>query len=93
MEQPESSVLNSLDGKLYDHEMEQTRIYNECFSQRVEGERTNLLLYCKYLQEAPLHNLIVMKFFDISDHIKLEHEKEFCMIIAMWLFPLFLAQF
>ena len=93
MEQPESSVLNSLDGKLYDHEMEQTRIYNECFSQRVEGERTNLLLYCKYLQEAPLHNLIVMKSFDISDHIKLEHEKVFCMIIAMWLFPLFIAQF
>ena len=33
MGQPESSVLNSLDGKLYDHEMEQTRIYNECFTE------------------------------------------------------------
>ena len=41
MEQPESSVLNSLDGKLYDHEMEQTRIYNECFSLREERRENN----------------------------------------------------
>ena len=41
MEQTKSSDLNSLDGKLYDHEMEQTRIYNEFIIKRAEWKENN----------------------------------------------------